>query len=78
LEGALVIAEKIRKEVGLFVLSLENNGEVSVTLSSGVAEVESADDQTIEAAIKRADIALYTAKSKGRDQVVPFSLSLIQ
>ena len=78
LEGALVIAEKIRKKVALFVLSLENGHKVSVTLSSGVSEVDSIQDQTIEASIKKADIALYTAKSKGRDQVVPFSLPLIE
>jgi diguanylate cyclase (GGDEF)-like protein len=69
LEGAMVIAEKIRKKVESFSLHLEDEREVNVTVSLGVSQVDTENDLSIESAIKRADIALYKAKEKGRDKV---------
>jgi diguanylate cyclase (GGDEF)-like protein len=39
-----------------------------VTLSAGVATLQ-VDDGSVEAMIRRADAALYTAKNAGRDRV---------
>ncbi len=48
---------------------------LKLTCSFGVSEWESGD--TIDRLLKRADIALYSAKSSGRDRVVAFDPELI-
>ena len=69
LEGAMVIAEKIRKKVESFSLRLEDEREVNITISLGVSQVDTKNDLSMESAIKRADIALYKAKENGRNKV---------
>jgi diguanylate cyclase (GGDEF)-like protein len=69
LEGAIVIAEKIRKKVESFSLSLENNKKVNITISLGISQVDTKNDISIEPTIKKADIALYRAKETGRNKV---------
>ena len=69
LEGAMVIAEKIRKKVESFSLRLEDEREVNITISLGVSQVDTENDLSMESAIKRADIALYKAKENGRNKV---------
>ncbi|MCK7613672.1 sensor domain-containing diguanylate cyclase [Roseibium sediminicola] len=65
--GALVLAERIRKRVE--DLSIPFAGEeISITVSIGVAQVL-AEDRDFEDTIARADRALYSAKSSGRNQV---------
>ncbi len=67
LENAVSIAyrvtDRVREED--FVLGTQ---VVATTLSIGVTEI-GADDPNISAALKRADVALYAAKEKGRDRV---------
>jgi diguanylate cyclase (GGDEF)-like protein len=63
LEGAAVLTERIRK-------AIKNNkfDKVGkVTASFGITEFKKDDD--IDSFIKRADDALYMAKSSGRDRV---------
>jgi len=67
LEGALVVAEKIRKSVTLTSLEL-NNIKIRCTVSSGVAVLKDKDSQ-VETIIKKADECLYEAKKRGRNQV---------
>lgn len=62
-EGAMVLAEKIRRAVES--LPLHRYG--SVTISLGVTSSKSDDD--INTIVMRADRALYLAKSDGRNQV---------
>ena len=62
-EGAMVLAEKIRKAVES--LPLHRYG--SVTISLGVTSSKSDDD--INTIVMRADRALYLAKSDGRNQI---------
>jgi diguanylate cyclase len=62
-EGAMVLAEKIRKAVES--LPLHRYG--SVTISLGVTASKTDDD--ITTLVQRADKALYLAKSAGRNQV---------
>ena len=69
LEGSMVIAEKIRKKVAAFSLTLKDDREVSVTVSLGVSQIDMQHDLSIAPAIKRADIALYKAKESGRNKV---------
>ena len=64
-EAALALAERCREAVAR--ASIEA-GEVAVTASLGVASLEPND--TARSLMRRADLALYIAKSEGRDRVV--------
>ena len=71
MEGARQRAEKICADARLLTVSHANRDMGAITLSLGVAVFP---DHATEAAalIKAADLALYQAKSGGRDQVVMF------
>lgn len=65
---AVVVAERIRQELaGNAWVTAE--GALTLTISSGVAELEP-DDDAVEALIQRADQALYEAKQQGRNRTV--------
>ena len=49
-------------------LTIGRGDELKVTMSGGVATIFAPDD-TIDALLKRADDALYRAKSAGRNQI---------
>lgn len=68
LDGALVLAERIRSRVGTEPIALDGHPPQAVTISVGVA----ADpvDGPVDL-VQRADEALYAAKAAGRDRVVP-------
>jgi len=70
LEGAMEIAEKIRQSIEELTLTTDKNEKVMITVSLGVSSVDIIHDSSIEAAIHRADDALYSAKKAGRNQVV--------
>jgi two-component system cell cycle response regulator len=66
-EGASIVLERVRENIG--ALEFTHNGHTfSVTASIGLTDVEP-DDVTMDAALKRADEALYAAKDGGRDQI---------
>jgi diguanylate cyclase (GGDEF)-like protein len=64
-EGALVFAERIREGV----MSSQEAGDTSFTMSFGIAESES-DGLTAKVLTRAADRALYEAKELGRNQTV--------
>jgi len=66
--GAVEAAEKLRRliEETKFVLKGQ---EISITISAGVAQVESTDEGPSDV-FERADKALYAAKNSGRNKVV--------
>ncbi|HEX6835173.1 MAG TPA: GGDEF domain-containing protein [Polyangia bacterium] len=74
-DGARVLGERLRKEIGELGLSKEGGEKLSVTVSIGVsifplanpAEVPS--EQTGKKLIELADAALYRAKNAGRNRV---------
>ncbi|CAN5159067.1 PleD family two-component system response regulator [soil metagenome] len=67
---ALRIAERIRTSVSLkeFDVGAES-GPLPVTISAGVAFVSTPSD-TLETVLKRADRALYRAKTEGRNRII--------
>lgn len=68
--GALVVAERIRRNVESTVVRLADGGELHVTISVGVAvHGPSARTLTVQALINQADGALYQAKAGGRNRV---------
>lgn len=66
LEDGQKLAEKIRDAIAAANLAIHKNGD-PITASVGVAEVSDTDDAT--EIIRRADAALYAAKSMGRNCV---------
>jgi len=74
-ESASKLAERIRLAVAADPIVLPNGESITITASIGIAEVSpGADDKDLktlgDSLIARADVALYAAKSAGRDQVV--------
>lgn len=74
--GAFFVAEKIRVEVEKAVFKIENDVEVSVTISMGVntTNVDLTSGFTIANFLTEADEALYRAKELGRNRVIPVGL----
>lgn len=72
-DGARAIAERVRESIAAAPVKLADDGqEVSVTVSIGLATHESTDLQdTPPQLLKRADEALYRAKTEGRNRVTP-------
>jgi diguanylate cyclase (GGDEF)-like protein len=69
LEQALHVAERLRAAIGAQPVPTDE-GEVSVSVSIGVASCESARQPlSVEQLLKRADDALYVAKRRGRNQI---------
>jgi len=72
--GAAIVAEKIRvaiRQESVTCYAGESPTSIGVTMTFGVAECDarSTPEAPIEAALRRADEALYEGKSSGRDQV---------
>lgn len=68
LAGARIIAERIRRAIEAeLVAGPSGQGDVRWTVSIGAVEI--AEDETLEAAIARADELLYRAKRSGRNRV---------
>lgn len=69
-EDAAKVAERIRAETAKNLFEMPSSGlSTPVTISVGVASVNY-DGDTVLDVMKRADLALYQAKTNGRNQVV--------
>ncbi len=67
---ATIVAERLRRRIASEPFSIQQgSGAVSVTISIGIATLDTADD-TAGSILKRADQALYRAKRDGRNRVV--------
>ncbi len=66
IEGALEVAERIRKDVLTLQIDSHNDKMISISISLGIAENNQ--DVDVEEILKRADKALYAAKDAGRNQ----------
>ncbi len=74
LAAALRIAEELRARISAMRVQTEKQ-RLKLTCSFGVSQWEPGD--TIDRLLKRADIAVYSAKSSGRNRVVAFDTELI-
>jgi len=72
--GALDIAEQIRKIIETVEIPAPNGAATNITVSVGVNTRASEHDGTIDEFISRADMALYEAKNKGRNRVCCFEM----
>lgn len=75
--GALKVAENIRQEIEHMEYISSKNETIKFTISIGIANLNS-HDINIESVLHRADIALYSAKRNGRNQVVLYNDELIE
>lgn len=71
IEGALIIAERLRSRVAANTIKTDA-GDISMTISIGLASFP-VDEKTTDGLIKKADIALYSAKENGRNMTCKFS-----
>ena len=74
IESGTLLAERIRKAVSAKPIEIGGGNSITITVSIGIASVapdRDADNLKTagESLLARADVALYSAKSAGRDQV---------
>ncbi|HUW63802.1 MAG TPA: diguanylate cyclase [Spirochaetia bacterium] len=70
-DGALLVAERVRKDMADSPVVLDDSTTINLTASFGVAGVEaSGPDTSLEDLLEMADQALYRAKNTGRNRVV--------
>ncbi len=67
--GAMDMAERLRQEIENIIVATPQ-GELNFTASIGLAQLKEYD--TVDSMLKKADVALYSAKEAGRNRV--FSL----
>jgi diguanylate cyclase (GGDEF)-like protein len=65
---AEILAERIRKAAAALEIKLDDT-TIRITVSIGLAELN-AEDISPETVMRRADLAMYQAKTRGRNQVV--------
>ncbi len=68
-KNALTVAERLRKAVEDYVLELSDGTKVKVTISIGISCYPE-DSKDRDDLLKKADIALYEAKRRGKNRVV--------
>jgi diguanylate cyclase (GGDEF)-like protein len=71
-DAAAMVAEKLRRLVAVSPVALDDGSAAVVTLSAGVAGGMGG-QLDLDALIRDADAALYSAKSLGRDQIYVFN-----
>ncbi|MDY0327686.1 MAG: diguanylate cyclase [Arcobacteraceae bacterium] len=65
-DEAVIVAEKVRHAIEEFTFEIVGKK----TISLGIAEFK--DDDTLEVLVKNADVALYSSKENGRNQVTVY------
>jgi len=75
-EGLQKVARKIHQEFAHFSFVIGNDKELHKTLSIGTSQFPE-DAQSILQCIKYADIALYKAKTTGRNKIVSFTQDML-
>jgi len=68
-DGAMIVAERLRRLIAESNLLGADGSPLRFTVSIGVSGI-GPDDQAIEQAMRRADLALYQAKNAGRNRVM--------
>jgi len=69
LEGARILSERLRKKIETLPFMYED-APISITVSAGITRLDHETDEGFKESYKRADKALYKAKTQGRNQVI--------
>ncbi|RRR71750.1 MAG: diguanylate cyclase [Candidatus Viridilinea halotolerans] len=67
---AFAVAERVRSSIAAEALSLDNEQQVTLTLSGGVTSSAGRDDVSVDTLFAEADKALYSAKHAGRNRIM--------
>jgi len=67
---ALLVGQRLCRQVGDFTFSVDEDLDLSITVSAGTATLFSTDDSRGNSVLKRADQNLLRAKAAGRNQVI--------
>lgn len=67
-DKAIYVAERMREQLNITTIVLDNDITLNITASFGVAAMND-DDVDFNAILHRADVAMYNAKHGGRNQV---------
>ncbi|MFA5610531.1 MAG: GGDEF domain-containing protein, partial [Alcaligenes sp.] len=70
---AHAVAERVRKSISLLPFCLDNDQQLTMTASLGIATLDSS-TLDLHALLRQADTALYEAKRAGRDQSYSYHL----
>lgn len=74
-KASAAVADRIRSQIEATIVQTAN-GPVRATISAGIA-ISSAEPETLQSLLKRADAALYEAKASGRNRVQISGFSLV-
>ncbi len=69
IDGAMVVAERMRRAVEEHAFPLEDAGVITISLGVAIAPHDAEDGQTL---LRMADQALYVAKRQGRNRVLTY------
>lgn len=73
MQGAVICLERIRKKVENYPFLPDGDGHLPLTISVGIASCPDPGVQGPEELIRRADVAMYSAKHSGRNRIFPFA-----
>lgn len=73
-DRAALVAESLREQIANQTLLLGNGHEHQLTASFGVSSLRRG-DKSLDAIVTRADVALYQAKSAGKNRVTPATIN---
>lgn len=74
LAGVEMFCERLRKKIEQMTFT-QGDDSINLTLSIGYASTKGNDNMKPKELVRRADVALYEAKARGRNQVVSFDIN---
>jgi diguanylate cyclase (GGDEF)-like protein len=75
-QGAGIIAERLRQQIANTAIHLKEGGAIRPTVSIGISSLHHGCKEKAQDIFKRADVALYKAKSSGRNCVKDETLEM--
>jgi diguanylate cyclase (GGDEF)-like protein len=77
IQGAGIIAERLRQQIASTAINVKEGGAIRPTVSIGISSLHHGQKEKAQDLFKRADVALYKAKSSGRNCVMEETAELV-